>query len=196
MAVRLPLALLVAALVLAGCGGGTGPEGVPTAPDAGATVGADAGVAGATQSCENPVEGYAVTFPGDWHTNTTGVLDACSAFDPNPIELPEAGEVPPDIAIVITRQDVAFAEATQDEAAGERLSEEQLEVAGRTAAGVETRATGEGLLDAGTVSYRYYVDLGDSTLVAETHDVEGTDYERNRRILDELIRSLELFGVG
>ena len=111
MRLRSLLALGVV-VALAGCGG-TGEEGVPQDLDAGPTVGADAGEAGATQTCENPLGGWSVTFPGDWQTNTSEVIDACSVFDPEPIVLPEAGEIPPDLAVAMTREAVPFAEATQ-----------------------------------------------------------------------------------
>ena len=129
-----------------------------------------------------------------WTAAASSPSPSSRSSPPQPITLPEASEIPADLAIVIRREERPFADATSEDPAEERVSSEEATVAGRPALRVEVRATGQGLLDAGTVTYRYYVDGGDgSTIVAQTHDVEGTDFERNRRVLDDMMESLELF---
>src|SRR5690606_21358777 len=41
-----------------------------------------------TNSCVNPREGYSVSYPAGWHVNPGDVLDPCSLFDPDPIDVP------------------------------------------------------------------------------------------------------------
>jgi hypothetical protein len=186
------LAFLVT--VLAACGG-TGDDPLPPpSPDAGPTVGAEPGPAGEWRTCRNEQAAATIAFPGDWFTNVEDALPACSIFDPEAIDLPETGEVPPALAIVVRREDVAQAELVEEDMFEEQLSREEVEVDGRPAVRIESEATGAGLLDAGTRSYRYYVDLDGDTLIAETHDVEGTDFERNRRILDDMMAQVRIDG--
>jgi hypothetical protein len=186
MTLRILATAAAAALLAAGCGG-TGGEGVPPAPDAGATVGAEPGIAGEMQTCENAPAGFAVSFPGDWETNASNGLPACSAFDPEPIVMPDDGSIPADVAIVIRREDAPHADVAQAAEGEERSFEEETLVGGYDAIVVESS-------DAeGRVSYRYYVDVGEGTLIAETHDVEGTDHERNRRVLDEMVETFEIY---
>ena len=195
MGLRRAAAVLPLTLALAAGCGGTGDEGTvpPPAPDAGPTVGAEPGPAGEWQSCDNEEAGFTVSYPADWSTNEPDGLPACSVFDPDAIELPEASEIPLDLAVIVRREPVAQPELLEEDMFEEQLSVEETTVADRPAAGVESRATGAGLIDEGTVSYRYYVDLGGGeTLIAETHDVPGSDYERNRRVLDEMLDTLEL----
>jgi hypothetical protein len=58
---------------------------------------------------------------------------------------------------------------------------------------VEVEATGEGLRTAGLVTYRYYVDWGSDTLIAETHDVADAElaFEDRRDLLDAMMDNLE-----
>jgi hypothetical protein len=184
------LAAVLAAALLAGCGG-TGEEGVPPAPDAGPPVGAEPGPAGEMQTCANPTAGFTISYPGDWHTNAENGLPPCSVFDPDPIQLPEAGEVPPDLAVTIRRDDTAYEDMIAEDEFEDRTEEEGT-IGGKRTLRVESTATGAGLLDAGTVSYRYYVDLDGQTLVAETNDVEAADFARNREVLDRMMETIQI----
>ena len=65
----------------------------------------------------------------------------------------------------------------------------ELTVSQRRALRVEVRST-DGLLPVGTASLRYMIDLGNATLVAVTHGVEGSDHQRNRHVLEAMVGSL------
>lgn len=53
-----------------------------------------------TAECTNPPYGYSVRYPADWHVSTGEVVDPCSLFDPDPIDVPPASEIPIDIAMM------------------------------------------------------------------------------------------------
>lgn len=188
------LTSLLAALVLAGCGADDevappGPppaeEPVPTEPTAPAEE--------LAQRCENEEAGFAVAYPGHWHTNSGDVAPACSFFDPEPFEVPEATEAVGVAAIHVYRDPVAFDVVTGEVMGIEILAREEIEVAGRPAVRRETEATGEGLLDAGTRAVEYVVDLGGGeTLFASSHDVHGAGFAERVEVLDRMMETLEL----
>ena len=56
---------------------------------------------------------------------------------------------------------------------------------------MERRASGEGLLPAGTLSTQYVVDLGDGdSFTATTYDTEGRAYEANQTVLDRMVETV------
>jgi hypothetical protein len=145
------------------------------------------------QACTNPEHGYRIRFPMGWSTNDGAVTPQCRFFHPDAFEVPPNTEVF-GLAVTVGVDDVPFSRVAGDEGSfGDReLSAEETTVAGRRAERVEVEATGEALLPAGLFSYRYHVDLGDRTLIATTHAVNGLDYEANKKILDQMMQSLEL----
>lgn len=56
----------------------------------------------------NAEAGYRVAYPSAWHTDPGDVMPSCSLFDPRPIHVPPATEIPHDIAVAIRREPVAF----------------------------------------------------------------------------------------
>ena len=143
------------------------------------------------ERCENPEGGYAVRYPGGWHTNDGSVTAPCSFFHPEAFELPEASEPPP-LAVSIGREPVAFADATGGNPGIRIVSSEEVEVAGRPAVRRETDSTGEALFPAGVRALEYLVDLEGETLVAVTRSRGELDFERNRDVLDRIVATLEL----
>jgi hypothetical protein len=99
--------------------------------------------------------------------------------------------------VTVGVDEVPFSRVAGDEGslADRELSAEGTTVAGRRAVRVEVEATGQALLPEGVRSYRYHVDLGDRTLSATTHDVDNLDYEANKRILDQMMQTVELGGA-
>lgn len=208
--IRLLVALVgVLALVLAGC-----PEDVTETPDDEPAVDDETPVevpedtpadeptddVALTASCTNEEVGYEVSYPDDWVVNEEG-LPPCSAFDPEDVAIPEVGEIPADIAVVIHENRVEFERATDFESdpGVEVISAEETTVDGRTAILAELEHTGEGLYPEGWTSYAYHIDLDPFTLQAVTHDIEEAGpptYEERRDILDAMVDSLSFVDVA
>jgi hypothetical protein len=144
--------------------------------------------------CDNVEYGFRVAHPADWHTNSGDVLPPCTVFDPEPIEIPVATELPYDLAISITREPVELAELTRDDAWQSVAFTEPTTIDGRRAVRMEIEATGEGLRDAGGLTYRYVVELDAGVLIAATHDVGTLPYEEKRQVLDRMMGTLQMTG--
>ncbi len=143
------------------------------------------------QRCENVEDGYSVAFPASWNTNTGEVVAPCSFFHPDEFEVPERTETL-GVAILISREPVAFAFVAAEQPTRRDVDREELTVAGRPAVRLEYRATDEGLLPDGTPVYEVLVDLGGSTLIASTRGFEQLDFEANKDVLDLMVESLRL----
>lgn len=145
-----------------------------------------------SQRCTNSQDGFSVSYPAGWHTNSGEVIAECSAFDRQPIDVPRGSEMPFDIAVVIDAGEVPF-ETTAGPSRWERiLSTERMTVAGRQAVRAEVEATGEGLADRGMRSLRYVVDLGGGrSIIATTHDTDPS-YERDKEILARMMQTLSV----
>lgn len=143
-----------------------------------------------TADCANPVEGYALRYPADWRVNTGEILSPCSLFDPEPIDIPRHSEIPIDIAIMIDVESAPFETLTADVLGRRDVSRQETTVNGRRAMRIEGESTGEGLYDRGTRSYQYFVDLGDSTMVASTYDAGSLSFDRKHRILDAMMETV------
>lgn len=149
-------------------------------------------VMGETRECVNREKGYSLEYPADWQVNDVELLGPCALFDPDPIEVPENSELPPAIAVAIDVEPVPFATVTGEVIGRREISREATIVDGRTAVRMEAESTGEGLHDRGLRSYHYFIDLGGAmTIVATTHGVGDTPFERKRRILDAMMATLE-----
>lgn len=149
-----------------------------------------------TDACVNRVEGYAVEYPAGWQVNTAGVLGPCALFDPDPIYLTPDSEVSVGIAVSIGFEAGPLTDLTGDVLGRRVLSRTPASVDGRDALRIEAESTGEGLLDRGVRSYHYFVDLGDSTMVAGTYDTGGLPFERKRRILDGMMGTFDFREPG
>lgn len=161
-----------------------------TAPETATGVAADPAMEQTTE-CVNRIEGYMVEYPATWHVNTGEILGPCSLFDPDPIEVPRDSEIPLEIAITIDFEPVPFATLTGEVLGRRDLSREQTTVDGREAMRIECESTGEGLHDPGIRSYQYFVDLGDTTMIATTYGAGSLPLERKRRILDAMMARLD-----
>jgi hypothetical protein len=146
-------------------------------------------------SCTNEEVGYEVDYPAEWNVNEDNIIPACSVFDPGRAELPEVGEIPADLAVVIREQRVEFDRVTDFEGDPtiEVLSQEETTVDGRSAYVVEYEHTGEGMYPEGMVTYGYFVNIEPFTLTAITHDLEEAEppsYDERKEILDAMMASL------
>jgi hypothetical protein len=145
-----------------------------------------------SQRCTNDVHGFTVAYPAGWHTNDGRVIPACSAFDPESVQVPAESEMPFDIAIVLGVQQVPFDRVGGDPRFERVLSSERLTLGGRPALRAEVEATGEGLADRGLRTLRYAIDLGGGrTLIATTHRTHAR-YEREKEILARMLETIEL----
>ena len=149
-----------------------------------------------TAECAGNANGYAVAYPATWHVNTGEILGLCSLFDPDPIEVPRDSEIPIEFAVAIGFQPVPFPTLTGDVLGRRVLSRQPIKVDGRDAMRIESESTGEGLHDAGIRSYQYFVDLGDTTLIATTYGAGSLPLERKRRILDAMMAMLDFREPG
>jgi hypothetical protein len=148
----------------------------------------------ATSECVNADDGYSVRYPSGWHVSAGPPFEPCSFFDPEPLELPVASEVPAELAVTISMEPIDFATATGETLGGRNFAREPISIAGRQALRIEGETTGDGLYDRGIRSYQYFVDLGDRTLIATTYGAGPLPFERKREALDAMMRSLVLHG--
>jgi hypothetical protein len=149
-----------------------------------------------TNQCANEDIGYTIGYPADWHANTNTVVGPCIAFSIGPVVVPPATDfIAP---IMIGRNPHSL-----EEAIGHLtpmfytvLWQQETQILGRDAVRVETRTTGEGLLDAGVDQYAYYIRLDEeSTLTLTVTEARPLDYISTKVILDAMIGTLEI-GAG
>jgi hypothetical protein len=187
---RFAVVLLPLAILLAACGDDRDTPAADPASTSSSTTSTTSAQGAVTlaQTCET--DRYSVGYPAGWATNPGTVVLRCRYFHPEPFTVPEASEVI-DRAVILDVESMPY--ALMVEAAGgeseEVVSRQELTVSQRRALRVEVRST-DGLLPVGTESLRYMIDLGNATLVAVTHGVEGSNYQRNRTVLEAMVGSL------
>lgn len=155
-----------------------------TAPDAASDHGVDAMV---FTECE--AERYTVGHPVEWNTNADdGLLGPCEIFHPSDIDVPER---PRDIdlhyAAVMDVDEVDFDERLAADNQNEVIDERETTIEGRRAHVIEYRSTGQALTPEGESSYTWTIDLDGQILVATTSSVGGTDYERDKQVIDRMV---------
>lgn len=150
----------------------------------------DEGTAPDTE-CVDRSRGFSVSYPAGWHVNAADVLPPCSLFHPEPFDVPVNSEVPIDIAVLLDIEPIKFETAVHEDAGRRDLSLEETTVDGREAVRIEGETTGEGLHDRGIRLYQYFVNLGDSTMLAVTYDAGPVPFTEKRRVLDSIMSSVE-----
>jgi hypothetical protein len=154
-------------------------------------------VLGLHQECVNRAEGYAVAYPEGWHTNAPNGPAPCSVFHPAPFRIPVDSEMPVDLAVTIGFEAVSYAELTGEMLGRREISREATRVDGREALSMVSESTGEGLHEPGLRAYQFFVDLGDTTMIATTYDAGAEPaFERRRRILDAMMASFDFRAPG
>lgn len=144
-------------------------------------------------TCENPDDGYRISFPDAWYSNTEyDEIGGCRFFNPGPFAV-TPGEEAAGVAITVevAPGDVGYFDHMD--------GLETLTVAGRPARRFEVRgAMGEGgMLPPWVRIYTYVVQLTDVPegglhLVIETSNGSLGDYDTNRAVLDAMVQTLEL----
>lgn len=182
---RTPVLAAAAMLVLLGgiAGVGFGLLGETEAPsrrprpEAGVPLGA---------ACTHPEGRFEVRYPDEWHAS-----DGCEIFDTEPLDDAVGG---PFLGIVtMSVVDMTMEEALTADEAMDAVRTEEVVVDGRPAVRRLRESTGE-VLPEGHLRYTYYVDLGDTTLVASTDLDPDGDPEERRDILDAMMASLDIPG--
>lgn len=139
--------------------------------------------------CVDLVRGLTVILPDSWWTNSAiDGVDACTYLAPGPFELTDPGTTPD--GVVITLEVVAGNAATLEQI----LGIETLLVDAHRATRWELRP-GLGAPPPDTRTYQYAIELDASpadgpTLVATLTRERSDDYDRERAILDEMMRRL------
>ncbi|MCZ2824721.1 MULTISPECIES: AMIN-like domain-containing (lipo)protein [unclassified Modestobacter] len=145
--------------------------------------------------CEHP-DGFAISYPGSWSTNAGDVLPPCSRFAPEPFTLTEGTDVRT-APISTSVEPVPYARASAPQEGAEESRSGTI-VDGRQGVRVQRTSTGEGLWPEGTPITTYLIDLGaggadgPATLVANTVGLPEFDYERNVRVLDHMVHTLDI----
>lgn len=158
------------------------------ADEQGPTVEQEPGIA-LEASCTGPEDRYEVRYPDDWHTDDP---TACRFFDEEP--LGEAIGGPALGAVTVRLEPVAFDDVVGPDETVRVLSSEEATIDGHPAVRQVQESTGAGVGPEGVLSYTYFVELGDETLIASTQDADGVDFDERRRLLDEMVASLRIDG--
>jgi hypothetical protein len=139
-----------------------------------------------TDECINPEDGYRLTFPDAWYTNTaTGDVPACSWFTPEFFEVAVPGEAPDEIWIGIN----VFDGVTGYTSITEIYLNEELSIGGRQAFRVEFNPNVTTNPD--FRGYHYVIPLGENgpTLAAGTSTDQADNYLLARFVLDRIMAS-------
>jgi hypothetical protein len=190
------LSILVAAI--SGCvGGETAEEDRPIESASGRDVSVIASPVEMAnpQICINSIDGYAVEYPEGWQAYEGDISGPCTTFDTEPIEIGIGSELPLEIAITIGFEGIQLEALTGDVFGRRNLSSDRTTVDGKDAVRIESVTTGEGLHDRGISVYQYFVDLGDTTMIAGTYGVGEIPFERKRQILDAMMSTFDFDGT-
>jgi hypothetical protein len=140
-------------------------------------------------SCTNEEDGYTVSYPDSWYTNTAiGDVPACSWFSPTFYEA--TGDTRPDeiaIEISVFEGDIGFIWVD--------LYSEEVRIGGFSGRRYETGMTKDPEQPTNTLQYSYLAILdpegpGDRKLWAFTGTDYGGEYELNRAVFDRIMASL------
>ena len=120
-----------------------------------------------TGSCTSSEGTWTVGIASGWYAaGPEAGLWSCAAFDRSPVVIPDESDV--SLPIVITAIDIDSASvlaAYNDSTAVEVLTQADVTVDGRQAWRIETRATGAGPVEQGTLGITYIVSLGSQRAV-------------------------------
>ncbi|MDX1621063.1 MAG: hypothetical protein R3320_08740 [Nitriliruptorales bacterium] len=170
------------------------PVATPPTTEATPSPGAGEGSPGMTlaASCTGGDGLFTIAYPEGWHTDDGGSGGGCEVFDEEPLNLEGSVGGGPLGAVTVRALPVDLEMAADPGRENREVSSETTTVAGRSAVVALWESTGAAALPEGVRSYRYLVDLDDRTLMLVTYDVDTSDFEERRRLLDAMAASLEL----
>lgn len=150
---------------------------------------------GQLEPCQSP-EGFSISRPTAWSTNSGDAVPACSQFHPQPFSV-EAGTDRRVAAITVRIEPVPFAQlAAPDPGRGGERAVTAID--GLQAVRLAYQSEGGGLWPAGTPITQYLVDLsagtgsGPGTLVLDTVGIPGFDHPTNQVVLDRMAQTLRI----
>lgn len=148
-----------------------------------------------TMECSGAGGAYTVHYPATWFTVDDGPVP-CRFFHPEPFDLPEMTEAS-GVAVNVQVAPVPFDEIVPrlDGVGGfeEVVSRQAVDVSGRRAVRVESRARGAGLLPAGIGRVTWYVEAGGDTLVATTSaNASAGTFLANAGVLDQIVATAQI----
>lgn len=143
-------------------------------------------------TCES--EDYSIGYPQEWNVNAGDVLAQCRIFHPGEIQVERGTERDLHYAASLYIDEVPFSTASQPSERDETLRREETTIAGRDAAVIEERSSGEALTPEGTLVTRWMVDLDGRTLFAVTYSIGETDYDQDVRTLERMMQTLDVSG--
>jgi hypothetical protein len=150
--------------------------------------------AAAWNRCTNPVAGFSISYPPGWYTDHPAPELACFYFDPRRFEVPRDSDFSGTALEVVPGGTFSEAlDAWTDEQFVRVLERGDLELQGRRAVRLHTETVSGAELAPGTRTYLYIVEREGDAVLVRTTSTAGIDYTPWRRIVDEAVRTLELF---
>lgn len=146
--------------------------------------------------CTDRTRGYAVGYPGEWHTLRLAIGD-CHFFDPEPISAPAGidGIATWMVAFPQERPASAYAGPSPVDAFTQRiLSSQEVTVGGRRMLRRESQATQDVSLPVGTRFYAYYLDCGAGSVSVSTSSAPGrpeSEYAAKKATVDRAVGTLQ-----
>ncbi|MDY7102636.1 MAG: hypothetical protein S0880_15760 [Actinomycetota bacterium] len=192
----------VCALVAGACGGETDDGASPPTTDATSTTSTiDTTTTTTTTApgpalveCENP-DGFTISYPEDWATNTGDATGDCSYFAPEPFEVEAATDARPAPISAYVDNVPYFRVASPTDGEQDRAA---TVVDGHQAVRIERTVTGESLWPEGTPITTYAVDLelgvddGEGTLIVDAIGLSSFDHDAAVDVLDRMVPTIEL----
>ena len=125
--------------------------------------------------CQNPIIGFSMGYPSDWHTTSLSPSDACELFHPEPFTIPAGDSLR--VAIYALQSQATAAQVLAGFTDPERyttLLSEPTTAVGRPAYRFEVVVSvGAPLIIEGTRIYGYIIDRGGKTFVLRTEALAG-----------------------
>jgi hypothetical protein len=139
-------------------------------------------------TCTNP-DGYTVSFPDDWYTNTAvGTVPACSWFSPVFFEVDDPQRIPDEVAIELAIRETGLGQIPEYP----RTLQEDVVISGVD--GFRTEDTIPS--NPPDFAYGYAAWLDDDALgrkaMGSTSTMRGGDYELNKAVLDRIMAGMLL----
>lgn len=147
-------------------------------------------------TCTNPVDGYTITYPDAWFTNTEiGDWPPCSWFSPTFYDVgDDENAIPPQVAIVVTVDDTSYGFVCDPE----RPVNDEVTVSGFAGSRSEqigcTQPAGEYVPQPAEYTYTIVLNADPAetpTMRAWTSFEGAADYELNKAVLDRIMGLIE-----
>jgi len=143
-------------------------------------------------TCTNEVVGYTVVYPAGWHSAGTADDGPCIFFDPDPIEVVDASEIPVDVMIYWIEVPLDEYLAAYDSDGIVVAESEPIPVSGQTGYRFLYTFSDSGF-DPGLSAYEVIVEHGGGVLVVVTFEGFTSDFGSSRDRVDSMAASLRLW---